>query len=306
MCATVLVSLTVAACGGTSDPALPAGVVAEVGHAQITKATLNQWMTAMLGGDYYEITSHVAPTTLLAPPPSHASCVADLESITSHPGDRKPTHANIETLCAELYEAIKAQALSYLIRAQVDDTEAARHGVVVSNQRLEKEFARVRAERFPSESELQTYLTQRHLTLAVEHYVLKQDVVGQAFLPKYYATLEKQAGSVKAAKERLIASEQKWVSETNCQSGYVVARCRQYANFKPGGVDKPYPGESPARLLFKIGRLQPSTSHNFTGHPKTPEDLECHNGTKGLACKGVSKKESEEEERQAAQRRKQG
>jgi hypothetical protein len=263
-CAIALVCASVAGCGGSSS--LPPGVVAEVGHTPITQGTLDQWMKAMLGGDYYEITSNVAPTTLLAPPPKHASCVTELEHITTKPEARKPTQAQIEGLCAELYEAIKAQALTYLIRAQADDAEAAKHGVVVGAKQLEEEFAHLRAEQFPSEAELQTYLSQRHLTLAVEYYVLKQDVVGREFLPKYYAALLKTAGSDKAARASLIANEKKWVSETNCRPGYVVARCRQYADFKPGVTDKSYTGASPAHLLYEIGRLQPATSHHFTGH----------------------------------------
>ncbi len=300
-----LVSLSLTACGSTNTE-LPPGVVAEVGHTPITNATLKQWMTAMLGGDYYEITNRTAPAALLSPPPDHASCVAELERVSTSAGARKVTHSQIETLCAELYEAIKAQALTYLIRSQANVVEAAAHGVSVSEKQVEGELARVRAEQFPTKSGLQTYLTQRHLTLAIELFVLKQDIIGREYAPKLYAAVLKGGGGEKAGRERLIASETKWVNETNCRPGYVVARCRQYPSFKPGVSDQNYAGASPAHLLFEIGRLEPATSHHFTGHGGTKEDLECREVAKHLACTPVSKKQSEEVQRRAALRRTQG
>src|SRR5436305_12707093 len=112
--AAALVSVCMAACGGGAS-SLPPGVVAEVGHIAIKRATVEHWMTAMLGGDYHDSTSAKAPTTLLAPPPRHASCVSDLERAAAKPNAKKLTSAQATRLCGELYDAIKAQALTYLI-----------------------------------------------------------------------------------------------------------------------------------------------------------------------------------------------
>jgi hypothetical protein len=302
-CTIAFVSVSLAACGSsaTDSAHLSPGTVAEVGHAQITKTTLDQWMHAMFGGDFYEETHQVALTSLLAPPPEHTSCVSELDGMAAIPGDHKLSSPQIDKLCAELYEAIKEQALTYLIRSEADLQEAAERGVDVTNSQVEDEFSGMRARQFPSEAELQTYLAQRHLTLPIVHFVLKQDLVGRDLEPKLYAAFGKGGGGGKGLEERADANERSWVDQTICAPGYVVARCRQYPYFKPGVVEQPYTTASPAHLIFEIERLEPVAVQG-AAHPKLAEDLECHNTPTRLACKGVSKKQSEEVQRRTALR----
>ncbi len=287
--------MCVAACGGTSID-LPAGVVAEVGHTPITPAMLDHQMIAKLGIDYHDITSHEAPTALLAGPPDHASCVTELERIVAKPDAKKLTGAQIKKLCGELYDAIEEQALTYLISAQSTLVEAARYGVTVSKEEVEQEFERMRARQFPTEAELHAYLTQRHLTLADELLEAKLEALNTKTL---YAAAEKDGSDPKAIQEGYTAREAKLVSETNCRPGYVVARCRQYPYYVPGKIERNYRGASPAHLLFVIGRLEPETSHGFTGHATSAKadaatsasvENECHVVGKRLVCTPISKK----------------
>jgi hypothetical protein len=299
MCAIVLVMVSLTACGRTStDP--PPGVVAEVGHARITKATLNQWMAAILGSDYYETSNKVAPTTLLAPPPDHTSCVVELERLIDKSKTvGKTKRSRLERICAEVYVALKEQALTYLIHSQVSLAEGARYGVVVTNKQLMREFASFQAGQAPTERELQTYLAQRHLTLGNLLFALKQNVVAQEIARKLTASLKGAHPDVKA----LIARETERVNETTCAPGYVVARCSKYPYFKPGGTQKLYTTEAPAQLLSAIASLQPATSG---GRPRVTEDLECQNVGKKLSCKRISRKQEEEELRRTNLRHKHG
>jgi hypothetical protein len=298
LCTLVLLSLSVAACGGSAG--LPAGVVANVGGTPITKATLERWMAAMLGGDYYELNTSVAPTSLLAPPPHHASCVAELERFAAKPTAPKISRPSVERLCGELYEAIKAQALTYLIRSHVFLDEAAKQGVSVSNQQLEREFAQIRKEQYPTEADLREYLTQRHLTLSILLFVIKQDLVGREVASSIEAAFTKGegGGGIKAFRARLLAEETKRVKETTCAPGYIVARCRQYPYFKPGGVDKPYVTKPPAALVEAIGRFLRAATNSTTKHQTG--DVECSEVRKHVVCKHISQKQSEEEQRRAS------
>lgn len=281
-CAAALACVCLAACGDASTD-LPPGVVAEVGHTPITRATLDHEMIATLGGDYHYVTSRAAPTALLAGPPDHASCVTELERIVADPEAKKLTAAQIKKLCGELYDAIEEQALTYLISAQSTLAEAARYGVTVSNAEVEREFERMRAKRFPTEAELHAYLTQRHLTLADELLETKLEALSAKTL---YAEAEQDGGDAKAIHAAYTGREAKLVSETNCRPGYVVARCRQYPYYVPGKIERIYRGAPPAQLLFEIGRLEPATSHGFTKRAKSATE---HVGTSTTECHIVGK-----------------
>ncbi|HUI59110.1 MAG TPA: hypothetical protein VLX90_02740 [Steroidobacteraceae bacterium] len=288
-CILSLAAICLTACGGTTTD-LPSGVVAEVGGTPITKATLDHWMVATLGSDYYTVTSHEAPATLLAAPPDHASCVAELERIDADANARKVTGAQIKSLCGELYEAIKEQALTFLISAQSEIASAKEDGVKVTGKQVQQAFAGL----FPDQAELKTYLARRHRTLADELLVVKVGVVNEALLRALAAAAKSGNGRVdtKAIEERGVAQDTRLVRETNCRQGYVVARCRQYPYYVPGKIDQNYRGNPPAKILFEIGRLQPATSHGFTGRPQGHRrvDTECHDAGKRLHCVPVFRK----------------
>ncbi|HYB22708.1 MAG TPA: hypothetical protein VED41_02850, partial [Solirubrobacteraceae bacterium] len=134
---------------------------------------------------------------------------------------------------------------------------------------------------------MRTYLAQRHRTLADELLIVKLDVVNDALL-KAYARMVKSgamSGETKAIEERGIAQNAKLVRETNCRQGYVVAHCRQYPYYVPGKIERSYRGAPPAKLLFEIGRLEPLTSHGFTGHvQRGPLDTNCRDVDGRLQC----------------------
>jgi hypothetical protein len=223
---------------------------------------LNHWMVAMLGGDYYGVTTHVAPDRLLAPPPSFSTCVAELQAIVpKSEGKPRLDSEQIRTKCKQLYEVIKEQAMSFLINAQLNISQGAAYGVEITQAEVDNALKRLRGEQFRTEAAFLKFLAEQHRTLSDEQFLLKLDLLNQRGHPKVVEALLKGAGGQKGAERRAAAYGAKLKAETTCRSGYVVAQCRQSSQ---SVSDPSYSGPSPAALLLEIGRWQPATSHGFT------------------------------------------
>jgi hypothetical protein len=232
--------------------------VAQVGADTITKSALTHWVSAMIGGDYYEVTSQPAPSGLVSEPANYAACLAVLEPIAPSSGASKPTGAVLARKCQQLHQGVMEQALRFLIYARWSLGEAAEQGITLSDAEVQQEFAKSKAERFPKgQAELQQYLANRHWTYTDELLLVKLDALQE----KVHQKLEHSLKGSKA----LASYGAKWIAATNCRAGFVVYRCKQYK-----GPDQ-LPGPSPAAMLQEIGQWQPATSHGFNrGTAKLP------------------------------------
>jgi hypothetical protein len=216
-----LIAATLAACGSVSRPGIGADNVAEIGNTPITKATLSHWMSALAGSDFYEHTGKRAPKGLVSDPPNYAICVSAVQALSP-----SIARGQLDLKCRQLYTAIKAQALSYLITAQWQIEEGAeRHIFVTEGQELQM-LKRLKAEQFPRPGEFATYLANRDWTLSDERHEVKQNLTASKLLAK----LEQQdpTGGRQAAFKLLATSATKRSGRTRCRSGYLVPGCREY------------------------------------------------------------------------------
>ena len=213
-----LAAVSIAGCGGGSsdDP------VAEVGGTAITHATLNHWMTTIIGGDFYESVAITVPKGLVSDPQNNAACRARLKTIRPHLSE-----ALLKSKCHELYQAVKEQALSYLITAAVSTGEAAEAGITVGEREVKEAFDRIKAENFPKEGELQQFLAKRDWSLSDEFHRVKRDVEDSRLLQKVENMLGK-AGGERAVDEYYKKALTRWIAKTSCHVGYIVNGCRQY------------------------------------------------------------------------------
>lgn len=243
-----LVSFTAAglvSCGGGSG--MSSDAVAQVGSAAITKASLSHWMSTIIGGDFYEITHQVAPTGLVSDPPDYATCQAGLAKLASSLA-QKPTVAQLKGKCEQLHQALKQQALSYLITAQVAIGQDAEQGLAVSAREAERYFKHLQATQFPKESELQTYLADRHWSLSDELFLVKRDLLSS----KLRSKLEQKfggAGSQEALINYVHDANKRWTEKTTCSPGYVTEGCSEYTSAQ-AAVAKANP--SPAVLIEEL------------------------------------------------------
>jgi hypothetical protein len=220
-------------------------VVARVGEAPITKAALNQWMTALAGQDYYSLSGkHTVPEGLVSDPPNYASCVSHVEAAVGHPksGQFVPSAAQLLDKCRELNQAVKIQALSFLVRAQWTIALDRELGLTVSDAEVAKGVARVKAQ-YPTAAAFEEYLASHRWTLANQTLETELSLLGEKFLHQVEA-----GGKTEYAK--FIAAGQRWSMKTECNPGYVVMYCAQY---KAG--TKLYPGKPPAVLMEQVASI---------------------------------------------------
>jgi hypothetical protein len=246
--ATALVAASLAACGGGGT--MPADAVAQVGETAITKASLNHWMSTIIGGDFYEITHKVAPTGMVSEPPDYATCTIALETLPSSSGKTKPPAVQLKSKCEQLYHALKQQTLSYLISAQVAVGQDRDQGLKVTGREVEQAFKRLQASQFPKEAELQQYLANRHWALSDELFLLKRDLLSS----KLRAKIEKKYGGA-TGEQALIkyvhGATTLWIARTTCRSGYVVQGCKQYG---PAQAAATAAAPSPDALIEELVR----------------------------------------------------
>jgi hypothetical protein len=252
--------------GGSSSSHLPQNAVARVGQTLITRAELNQWMGALAGSDFYTSTLAKAPAGLAVDPPNYPACVAAMRRVASEftGGPVRLTSAQLTTKCRELDRGIKLQAISQLIDMVWMVGSDAEAGVTVSNQEVD----RFRAEHFPTEAALRSYLALRDWNLSDELAQIRTELLSGKLLEKF--AKREQALTAFGAE-----STKKWRARTICRAGYVVSECSEAAG-KSEAISE---AESPAVIIEQMGHLRKS--------PKPAPDLECENTPKGVSCHPV-------------------
>ncbi len=261
--ACICLAVTVlAACSSSSSSGDPSNeTVAQVGGYAITKAMVNQWMTEKVGEDYYEVATHESPPRLVSEPADYPACIASLKAIAPIPGEGKPqaqpTVAQLTSKCKELYQAIKTQALAYLVSSYWSINFDADHGIKVTGEEVQQKLKQIRAERYPTEGEFQHLLTSMRRTLSQELLIVKLDLLGQKLEKK----LQNGGPQLSAT---FIREAKSAATSASCRPGYVVEYCKGYKAPQTTSA-----ASTPAVLLEEIARWRPETSHGFTGVPVT-------------------------------------
>jgi hypothetical protein len=227
----------------TSRPVASSDTVVQVGDLPITKPMLNQWMTIEIGADYYSAFKRQVPERLVSEPPNYSVCIVALKRLAPLRGAASPVPLqNVEQLrsrCAQLYQAIKAQALTFLVASDWIINFDIHHGVNVTEEEVEQMLKRVEARQYPRPGQFQESLAARRRTLGQEQFLAKIDLLQQKLEQRI------QSGNAKyASLAKELASS---ANDAVCDTGYVVPHCKQ---FKGQG----YTGPSPSVLLRQVVR----------------------------------------------------
>ncbi len=227
-----LAVLGLAACGG-SGGGIPGNAVAMVGKTPITYASLNHWAATFVRGDYYQVTQKRAPAGLASDPPNYAACVSAAETIAVKPP--KPTPTQLQGKCHQLYEAVKLEALRYLISALWSADQSAELGHKITETDINERIAQLQKEDYPQPGAFEAYLTNKGWSRADLHYIVKRNLLSGEVLKD----IEKQAGKGHAGEKALTrllqSSASKWTARTTCRPKYVVLQCKEYKGVAPTG-----------------------------------------------------------------------
>jgi hypothetical protein len=196
-------------------------------------------MNTLAGGDFWELShKHTIPAGLVSDPPNYTRCVDRLGAVSAAAG-QKHTTAELLRKCRQLYQALKQQAVSYLVGAQWRIALDAEVGITASDKEVDELYRQTRREEFPSDADQARYLAERRRTLADELFVLKLDLLSQKTIAKLEAGGRPLLAKFNAAGRR-------WEGKTSCHPGYVVLHCK-------GFVAEPQPSASlpPASILME-------------------------------------------------------
>lgn len=230
-------------CGGAGDP-----VVARVGESTIRRSSVDHWMKVLVAGDYHQEIVKPAPSGLVSDPPDYGACIRAANGIV-----RKRSSQVTATLCRDLYQAVKLQAVGFLTDALWHIEDAKEHGETATSNEVARRLRRQRQREWPAPGQFQRYLGERHLTLADESYLLKRDVLSQKQLERVRQeglTAGHEAAALQMAEEY----SAKWTARTSCQPGYVAEQCKQYT-----GTPKHAP--SPNSVLLQLAGQEAAPRH---------------------------------------------
>jgi hypothetical protein len=210
---------------GNSVEYLPNNAVARVGDYSITKATLNRWMSFIVGGDFYETSQLRAPKGLISDPPRYKKCSATLKKVVAVTANPRPRSAEpyLTSKCKELYQGIKEQALGYLIESRWSVDFGAEQGLHVSDADASKAFRRLEAQLFPKQGMLERYLADRGWTIPVEMVLVRRELMYSKLKHKFAST-----GGEEALTNFVREATKKWTIKTTCREGYVVEQCNHH------------------------------------------------------------------------------
>jgi hypothetical protein len=245
--AVVLVSLSVVGCGA-SDESL---THIKGTSAIITKPMLDHWMRSLASGDFRQNLASIAPQGLVAEPANYPECVKAAKTIVPKTTDGLPqlSDGQLTQKCHELYNAVKTQALGFLITVEWTVAEAAEMGITVSSAAVRRGFERYRHEAFHSDAEFHKYISERGWTPADMLYRYKLEMLVHKLLPRFEAKVKQAGGGEQIYAKLALERYRKRIGRTSCHPGYVVPQCREYH-------ETASPAPSPREVLkaFVVGQ----------------------------------------------------
>ncbi len=223
-----LALLTLSACGGggSSD-----GITRIQGSSEtITKPMLDHWMRVDVSKDFRANIGTKGPQGLASEPANPSECVTAAKKFVprSLTGKLSLTDAQITAKCQELHEAIRNQAMAFLLSSQWTKLEAKELHLRLSQAELQEQFARYLREVYKTQDKFQEYMQERHLVLADVLYMLKRNIYETKLEPYFKAEVTKAGGGqtnyIKLATTRFNAL----IAKTSCKAGYVMESCKGY------------------------------------------------------------------------------
>ncbi len=220
--------LTMTGCGGGTNDS----VVHFEGptHASISESTLNHWMQVLAGDDIRRNLGTEGPAGLASEPADYQRCFAAAKLVAprSFFNQIRYDRVQITEKCHQLHQAIKAQALNFLISAHWTSIEAAERKITASAAEVRSAFNTERKQSYPTEAALHRYLGERHWSLADLLYQVRLNVLAGK-LQGRAGTKAASAGGDQSVSPPLTSEQvQNSASKAICKAGYVVAGCSEY------------------------------------------------------------------------------
>jgi foldase protein PrsA len=210
-----------AGCGGAGDPAL----VSFAGQPVITRATMAHWIPIQSIISRSLLPQQPPPSGEVPDPPSYTACIAYQKAIgpPANVDLPKPTTAQARQQCIARYEQTRLHLVRLLLSYKWTEVEAQSLGIHISQQELQRTWARNKLELFGTEKVFQRYLAVTGETAADELKILKFDMQASKIQEK---VLRERGRAGLRRFDREYPKE--LAAKTSCAAGWIIPDCRQY------------------------------------------------------------------------------
>ncbi len=232
----LLLALTLSSCGGSDSLTHIQG-----SSETITKPMLDHWMRSLVGEDFRQAIGTKGPVGLVSEPANYTECAEAAAKVIprDYTGRLKLNGAQILGKCHQLHEAVKAQALAFLLSVQWSTQEAKEQGLTVTDAEIRKHFQNVTLKStYGSTARERQYLAERHMVHADLLYMLKRNILVKRMTPKFEARVQAAGGGQRTYVHLALERYHALIARTSCKPGYVVLGCKEY---REPAVEPPAP-----------------------------------------------------------------
>jgi foldase protein PrsA len=213
-----------AACGASRGV-----IVAQVGQAAISRATLAHWTPIEATLAYLTKPTGPVPKGVVPDPPSYTVCIAHLRQ-TARPlgkGQQPPATSQLRARCELTYLTARRHILEILITYEwVVAEDAARH-ITPSENEITREMTTFVGREFPTDTVFHEFLAATGMSAADERFLIKRNMLVtrllQAIRTQSKAAPEHQEQAVYNYLKTFTA---KWTVKTNCKPEYLTPDCK--------------------------------------------------------------------------------
>jgi foldase protein PrsA len=208
-----VVVISLAACGSS----VPSNSVADVAGNPITTEAFNHWMYVAAKGSAAQ--SPGQPVIVPTDPPNFNGCIAQARK--EIPSLAKTPTKTLRSECAQLFTSLSSQVMDFLIRSYWYQAQAAGANVKVTDKEVQQQFAKDKAQQFPTASAYDTFLKQTGQTQEDILYrvrvnliyskLLKQHTksVTDAQIANYFSAHQSQFGTPETRNIRFVLAKNK-------------------------------------------------------------------------------------------------
>ncbi len=171
-----LIALT--ACGDS----VPGSDVVKVDNTTIAKTTFAHWLAVSAKSQQQQ----AGATAVLPDAPDFTKCIAAAKAAAPTPvkGQPKPTDAQFKATCKQQYDQQRDQVMTFLIRSQWLEAEAAKQGIKVTDAEVKTAFDKARKQAFPKTADYVKFLktsgqTQADLLYRQRTQLLEQKITAK-------------------------------------------------------------------------------------------------------------------------------
>jgi foldase protein PrsA len=155
-----IVSVLLAACGGSSTGVSSDSVAAVAGN-QITTQAFNHWMYVAAKSQAAQ--SPGQPVIVPTDPPQFTKCIANVRQAV--PSLAKQTDKTLRGDCQQLFTSLSGQVMDFLIKAYWYQADAARLGLKVTDAQVQKAYDTAKKQAYPTASAFNQFLSQTGFTV---------------------------------------------------------------------------------------------------------------------------------------------